>query len=550
MAQGGSKIVMHARAAAFVGLALLATPPAGAEAERPAQVTIVTDINYPPYLFQGEDGRLQGIIQDKWALWSRTTGVPVRVEGMEWRLAQESVLAGRMDVVEALAYTEARAKLYEFSPAYAPIEAKVYFHKSVTGINDAASMRGFTIAAKDGSACGNWLAERRVETIRKYPTSAAVIAAAAAGDVRLFCMDVPAAQYFLVKNLLDHDFRESPALYSTNFHWAVRKDRAALRDFIQAGFKRIPAADLEAIDRQWIGNPVRLPIDPRYAYYAGFALATIALGGLLMLAWNRALVRRVTSRTNELRRAEEEVRMLNADLERKVMERTAELAAANRDLESFSYSVSHDLRAPLRAIDSFLSLAFERGAGTTDPEAKSYLDRVHVSAQHMAVLVDSLLGLSRVSRGPLQRTDVDVSSLALEIIAEVTGDGAWSTPTVVVQPGLKASADPTLLRVALDNLIRNAFKFSSKQSSPRIEVGRVDVDGQETFFVRDNGVGFDEQYASKLFVPFERLHAPAFPGTGIGLAIVQRIVARHGGTVSAKGRLGEGATFYFTLNPR
>src|SRR6185436_10545017 len=162
----------------------------------PQKLTVVTDDNYPPYLFRDADGSLQGIIKDKWDLWSARTGVPVVIEGMPWAKAQEAALAGRADVIDAIAFTDARRTLYEFSPAYAAVDSRVYFHHSVSGINDVASMRGFTIGAKAGSACGRWLAERG-STLRNYDASEALVKAATAGEVRLFCMDAPTAQYFL-----------------------------------------------------------------------------------------------------------------------------------------------------------------------------------------------------------------------------------------------------------------------------------------------------------------------------------------------------------------
>ena len=212
--------------AALVALALLASQadlPAAHAAAAPEHLLVVTDINYPPYLFRNEDGQLQGILKDKWELWSRRNRVPVQLVGMEWSKAQESVQNGSADVIEALAYTPARVNLYEFSPAYAPIEARVYFHRSISGISDVASMRGFTLGAKDGSACASWLRERGVTRIRPYPSSEVLVRAAGAGEVRLFCMDSPVAQYLLFKLGLAEDFRETPPLYSAEFHWAVKK---------------------------------------------------------------------------------------------------------------------------------------------------------------------------------------------------------------------------------------------------------------------------------------------------------------------------------------
>lgn len=279
---------------------LFAGAAATAAAAPPREVHVVTDINYPPYLFRGEDGTLQGILKDKWALWSQRTGVPARVEGMEWVKAQESVQRGAADVIEALAYTEARARLYEYSPPYAPVEARVFFRRTISGIKDVASMRGFAVGAKEGSACGSWLAQRGVDTIRPYADSEALIKAAGGGEIRLFCMDSPAAHYYLFKNGLADEFRETPPLYATQFHWAVRKGQVELRDFIQAGFARIPGQELKDIDDRWLGTPLRYQLSNQQARYLAVAAAAMLGIVALFVAWNRALQSSVTARTSEL----------------------------------------------------------------------------------------------------------------------------------------------------------------------------------------------------------------------------------------------------------
>jgi PAS domain S-box-containing protein len=297
--------------ARFIALAstLLLCQSSPAAFSPPAQLLVVSDDSYPPYLFRTDAGKLQGIIVDKWDLWSRRTGVPVRVEGMEWIRAQESVGNGSADVVEALAFTEARAGLYEFSPAYAPIEARVYFHRSVSGIHDAASMRGFAIGAKQGSACATWLSERGIDTIYGYPTSEDLIKAAGAGEVRLFCMDSPTAQYFLFKLGLADEFRQTEPLYSTQFHWAVKKGNTELRDFIQRGFGSITADELQDIDARWLGNPLRFPIAARYWTYLAFVVAAVLALSAMLVAWNRTLSLRVSARTRELRSALDSLRI-------------------------------------------------------------------------------------------------------------------------------------------------------------------------------------------------------------------------------------------------
>ena len=225
-----------------------------------------------------------------------------------------------------------------------------------------------------------------------------------------------------------------------------------------------------------------------------------------------------------------------------------ELEAANRELEAFSYSVSHDLRAPLRSIDGFSRAVLEDYAALLDDEGKDYLRILRESAQKMGHLIDDMLKLSRVTRGEMSRETVDLSTIARTITGELSGATPGRQAQFVIQDGLTAVGDPRLLESALQNLIDNAWKFTRNREITRVEFGRRDQNGASCFFVRDNGVGMDMTYATKLFQPFQRLHAMAdFEGTGIGLATVKRILSRHGGKVWAESEVGTGTTFYFTV---
>jgi light-regulated signal transduction histidine kinase (bacteriophytochrome) len=228
--------------------------------------------------------------------------------------------------------------------------------------------------------------------------------------------------------------------------------------------------------------------------------------------------------------------------------RTKELLAANKELEAFCYSVSHDLRGPLRTIGGFTKVLAEDHAQELDAKAHQYLDRVRRGVERMGGLIDDLLELSSVSRSDLVYTTVDLSALASRVMNELHAAAPDRETTFSVQPGLMAHGDAGLLRVAIENLLGNAWKFSRNKKPSRIEFGASETGGETTFFVRDNGVGFEMKYVNKLFGPFERLHSSSeYEGHGIGLATVQRIIHRHGGKAWAQSAPNQGAIFYFTL---
>jgi len=256
-------------------------------------------------------------------------------------------------------------------------------------------------------------------------------------------------------------------------------------------------------------------------------------------------IRNITRR----KEAEAKVRLLNAELEQRLQDRTVQLQVLNKEAENFSYSIAHDLRAPLRRIGGFAQALEEGYASSLNAEGQHFIQTIRTSAEHMGSLLDGLIEVARFSRNDLRRMAVDLTATVRRVAAELQQDDPERKVELIVAQGITANGDPRLLQRVLDNLLNNAYKFTAKRALARIEFGVApQADGRVAYFVRDNGIGFDMAYADQLFGAFQRLHgAKEYPGTGIGLATVERIIHRHGGQVWAEGTENTGATFYFTL---
>ena len=251
----------------------------------------------------------------------------------------------------------------------------------------------------------------------------------------------------------------------------------------------------------------------------------------------------------ERKQAEAAIKELNESLERKIAERTSELKEANKGMESFSYSVSHDLRTPLRVINGYSGLLFKKYGENMNEEAVEFIKAIRENANHMGHLIDDLLNLSRLGRQEMSKTSVNMNDIVSEAVSELRAEDATGTKAEIVIKDIKETmADAGLIKQAWLNIISNAIKYSKKKSRPRIEIGSMEKENNIIYYVKDNGAGFDMAHSDKLFGPFQRLHDKTeFEGTGVGLAIVHQIIIKHGGRIWAEGKVDKGATFYFTL---
>jgi light-regulated signal transduction histidine kinase (bacteriophytochrome) len=314
-------------------------------------------------------------------------------------------------------------------------------------------------------------------------------------------------------------------------------------------------AEIEAEEQRLLQQRIAATTAARHQVVISFIAASLLDLVLLVLAY-RFLMRAyhdaasLAEKAVEIEILNRNLQTLNVELEARVELRTRELAVSNQELEAFSYSVSHDLRAPLRTIDGFSLALLEDFADKLNAEGRDYIARVRAGVQRMGVLIDALLQLSRVTRTEVLRERVDLSQLATLVFNELRAGEPEREVQFLAQPGVLARADPRLLRVAFENLIGNAIKFTARTPDARIEFGSSLKEGSTVYFIRDNGAGFDMQYVDRLFTAFQRLHGDRdFKGSGIGLATVSRIIRRHHGTIWAESELGRGATFYFTLAP-
>lgn len=460
----------------------------------------------------------------------------VALENRAFELVRQGQQAGARQVLSSDEY-EAQKKAY----ADGMVEFSRSLKQTIDSMHSRRQVQVFwnvvTAAVSVPSLMVVWWVVLR--TVQRWRTALVVSNRQLAGAIsevdRFFTLSL---DLLCIADMNGYFKRVSPSFNQT-LGWTT--DELVARPFLDLVHPDDRAATLAEVEKLSRGVPT-IQFENRYQCQDGswqwlsWKSQPVVEEGLLY-----ATARDITKR----KQAEEQIAQLNTDLH----VRAVELAEANKELESFSYSVSHDLRAPLRSIDGFSQVLLEDYADHLDEEGKDNLQRVRKAAKTMGQLIDALLALSRVSRTELRADRVDLSALAATIAAELRESQPDRQAEFVIAPGLLVTGDQTLLRAALGNLLGNAWKYTQPRVVTRIEFGCFDRENDTVYFVRDNGVGFDMTYVGKLFGAFQRLHRQSeFGGTGIGLATVQRIIHRHGGRAWAEGEVDQGATFYFTLH--
>jgi ABC-type amino acid transport substrate-binding protein/nitrogen-specific signal transduction histidine kinase len=525
---------------------------------------------FPPLKFS-EKGVIKGIEPDYLNLLSEYTGIQFEYVVCDFSVMDAKVKSGEIDmfisfnIPERLAYMTFTEPLMEFKRV-------IIARRDAPFMSGMGALKGKKVATVRGVKLYDKILSTYpdIEAVQVGTMEEMFKAVSESKADALFSQTYFAG--YVIQNYPNLKIAGVANLPPEPYLYAVRKDYPELVGILNKAITSIPRDKHDAIVQRWFS--VRVEYRPnwseilKWVFVVGGAF-TLILG--LSLFWNRRLAREIEKR----KQAEEAINKLNAELEQRVLERTAQLSAANKELESFSYSVSHDLRAPLRSIDGFSHALLEEYGNKLDDMGKTYLERVRKATQKMGFLIDDMLKLLKVIRAEFHIESVDLSSMTRTIAEELQTNNPDRAVDVIIQDGIVVQGDHYMMKIVLENLMDNAWKFIGSKALPKIEFGTTvtdDVlvksrlspllaggdegeggirksDGEKTiYFVRDNGAGFDMAYVNKIFGAFQRLHTTdQFPGTGIGLATVQRIIHRHGGQVWAEGEIGKGATFYFTL---
>lgn len=470
-----------------------------------------------------------------------------------WAEAADAVKTGRGDLVPAYGVTSETGEDFVYSTVVETIPVSVFVRHGTTAIQGANTLAGQKTAVLHGGSAERELTARAgIDLVSAYNAETAVMQLLS-GEVDAFVFPYPVMMQLLRRSRITDKIKAAGApLYELSRSFLLRPEDTRLLGRINAALEDYSGSEQQLADyARWYGeDPPFWTAERVFQGMAGLMLGGLALFLVLHYVVMGRTNRRLRETVHELNMAHDEIAVWNQELEKRVQDRTRQLSVANEELASFSYSVSHDLRAPLRGIDGWSQALLEDYGNSLDEEAKTYLDRVRSETQRMGYLIDDLLNLSRTTRMEMQTSTVSLSELAWRVVERLREAEPDRDVQVEIQTQMSVVSDARLLEVVLTNLIGNAWKFTAGRSPGKIELGWSDQREQENlvYYVKDNGVGFDMNYAQHLFGVFQRMHKPSeFPGTGVGLAMVKRILHRLNGRIWAEAAPDQGAVFYFTV---
>lgn len=523
------------------------------------KILVRGDYDYPPYEFT-QNGEPTGFNVDLMRTIAKVMGYEVEIRLGPWNEVRSDLENKRIDVLTGMYYSEERSKLVDFSAPHISVGSGLFVRKD-SNIGSLEEMRGKAILVQNGDIMHDYL--KRVGLTDQIipitePVEALRMLASGQYDGVLLSSLIQGL-YFTKEYGLSNLKAIHTNLQAQRYCFAVSKGNLTLLQDLNEGLNILHrTGQYDEIYNRWFGIYEQNLLE-RNLYILWVVLVASALL-ILSLLWSWSLRKQVALRTAALARSEEKYRILNAELERRVIERTRQLEESTHEIETFTYSVSHDLRAPLRAINGYSLMLAEEYAELLSPEAQHLLARTQQNTRQMARLIDDLLTFIQIGRQKLVQQIISPELLVRQAMEELSKEQEGRPVEFVLGDLPNCEADPGLIKLVFSHLLSNALKFTRDRPIARIEVGFLSQSSPQgsasgltelesgCFFVRDNGAGFDMRYVDKLFGVFQRLHSPReYEGTGIGLANVQRIINRHGGRIWAQSEINQGATFYFTL---
>jgi len=503
-------------------------------------INVVSDDNYPPYIFRDDKGELQGLLIDEWKLWETKTGITVKIIALDWGKAYKFMLNGKADVLETVFYSEERTHIFDFSKSYAVIDVPVFFNKNLSGITDIKTLRGFTIGVKSGDVCIDIFRNNGISTFKEYSNYESLIKGAANGDVKVFCVDKPPAIYYLYKNNLENEFNYSFTLYTGELHRAVKKGNSQLLEIIGNGFTKISKAENDKITDKWLGTTLH---QPGYLRYFIYCLLFVSIAALLLFLFNIFLRRKVNEKTHQLEQTLKEMALAKEKAEN-----------SNKLKSEFLDQVSHEIRSPLHIILSFTNLI--KDALDSNSEFHDHFKFIDSAGKRLLRTVDLVLNSSEMKLGTYEPTfsDLRIDDIISRIRDEYN--------IIVVDKGLEFKYTSNCLNAVIHgdkysvcqifiNLLENAIKYTGN--------GYISINVEDDchkfvkVIVEDSGIGMSAEFLDNLFEPFmqeDRGYSRRFEGNGLGLSLVKKYCDMNGASITAVSEKEKGSKFIVTFNKK